>query len=68
MELFFQYSNAATGLNDGFLSSVSDTEFDELENIDNEESMQEVDTVSLSSSVSSLVNVDLVILLFLQNV
>ncbi|XP_029345285.1 uncharacterized protein LOC100167907 isoform X3 [Acyrthosiphon pisum] len=51
----FSNSNEATGFDDDFLSSLSDTEF-ELENIDIEESMKEVDSVSLSSSVTSLTN------------
>jgi hypothetical protein len=48
----FSNSNEATGFDDDFLSSLSDTEF-ELENIDIEESMLDVDSVSLSSSVTS---------------
>ncbi|XP_060880446.1 uncharacterized protein LOC132952235 isoform X2 [Metopolophium dirhodum] len=51
----FSNSNEATGFDDDFLSSLSDTEF-ELENIDIEESMIEVDSVSLSSSVTSFTN------------
>jgi len=52
--------NESTGFDDDFLSSLSDAEFD----LENRESMIELDSVSLSSSVTSLVSVVLVILLF----
>ncbi|XP_025206733.1 uncharacterized protein LOC112602713 isoform X2 [Melanaphis sacchari] len=50
---FYTNSNEATGFDEDFLSSLSDTEPD---NIDYEESMQEFDSVSLSSSITSFTN------------
>ncbi|XP_060840629.1 uncharacterized protein LOC132921565 isoform X2 [Rhopalosiphum padi] len=51
----YSNSNEATGFDDDFLSSLSDTEF-EPDNIDVEESMLELDSVSLSSSITSFVD------------
>ncbi|CAI6369403.1 unnamed protein product [Macrosiphum euphorbiae] len=56
----------ANGFDDDFLSSLSDTEF-ELENVDIEESMIEVDSVSLSSSVTSFINQECAVVLCNQN-
>ncbi|XP_022182300.1 uncharacterized protein LOC111042111 isoform X2 [Myzus persicae] len=51
----YSNSNEATAFDDDYLSSLSDTEF-ELENVGIEESMLELDSVSLSSSVTSSTN------------
>ncbi|CAH1709136.1 uncharacterized protein LOC114126584 isoform X2 [Aphis gossypii] len=52
---FLSNSNEATGFDDDYLSSLSDTDY-EPDTIDVEESMQEPDSVSLSSSITSFVD------------